>query len=117
MREGTTNTQIQLKIGTKTNTSSRYFYQQTVTDENHETVYGIAPNSLGFLARTDVTYHQVTTSEIDRLDKVAFYEYGKASMWWLIAWANKIIDPFILVKGTTLIIPLLDDYRRAVQGG
>lgn len=117
MREGTVNTQIQLKIGTKTDLSSRYYYQSTVIDTSHETLYGIAPDMPGFEAQTEITYHTVTASETDRLDKVAFYEYGKASLWWLIAWANKIIDPFILVKGTTLIIPLLDDYRRAVQGG
>ena len=104
-------------MGTKTDLSSRYYYQQTVTDTNHETLYGIAPNIPGYAVNAEVTYHTVTSSEADRLDKVAFFEYGKASLWWLIAWANKIIDPFILVKGTTLIIPLLDDYRRAVQGG
>ena len=117
MREGTVNTQIQLKIGTKTDLSSRYYYQETVTDTNHETLYGIANNMSGYAANAQVTYHVVTSSEANRLDKVAFAEYGKASLWWLIAWANKIIDPFTLIKGTTLMIPLLDDYRRAVQGG
>lgn len=44
-------------------------------------------------------------SEGDRLDTIAYKYYGKSDLWYIIADANEIINPFELEIGTQLIIP------------
>ncbi|MGH2533461.1 MAG: CIS tube protein [Thermomicrobiales bacterium] len=41
----------------------------------------------------------------DRLDLIAFKEYGDAKMWRIIAQANGIVDPHKIMPGQRLIIP------------
>jgi len=36
----------------------------------------------------------VVTVEGDRLDLLAYTYYQDASLWWVVLWANNIIDPF-----------------------
>jgi nucleoid-associated protein YgaU len=50
------------------------------------------------------TIEHVLTSE-DRLDGLAFHYYGDEDYWWIIALANRILDPFSIVAGRTLRIP------------
>lgn len=113
MREGTISTKEVLKIGTKVNSSSRYYYVDSITDDKYETIYDVF--SIDFLSKFSTgTYHVVTNEEQNRIDKISFAEYGRSSFWWLIAWANKIIDPFIIKAGTTLYIPTSNEYRKFV---
>lgn len=41
----------------------------------------------------------------DRLEIIAHKYYGDEEYWWVIALANRIIDPFAIPVGTTLHIP------------
>jgi len=44
----------------------------------------------------------------DRLDLIAWEEYGDCSKWRLIAKANELVDPLHLRSGQTLIVPPLE---------
>lgn len=52
-------------------------------------------------------YHIVTTGQKNRLDIIALQYYNDASLWWVIALANNMIDPFIVTVDTILRIPSL----------
>lgn len=41
----------------------------------------------------------------ERLDVLAFRYYGDEDYWWVIALANRIMDPFALTAGQRLRIP------------
>ena len=52
-------------------------------------------------------YHKVSVSEVNRLDIIAFNYYGSAMLWWVVAEASDIINPFDVPVGTVLRIPPL----------
>lgn len=58
-----------------------------------------------FVTNTEVKYHEVTVSEINRLDLIAEAELGSATYGWVIAYFNKIEDGFTVREGQKLIIP------------
>lgn len=54
-------------------------------------------------------YHRVESHEVDRLDLIAHKYYKNPLLWWVIAQANDIHDPFIALEpGTLLRIPSLE---------
>lgn len=53
---------------------------------------------------TDV-YHIVTLADVNRLDLIAYQYYGNPQMWWVIAEASEITDPFDIPIGTVVRIP------------
>lgn len=61
------------------------------------------PNS--FSSSVDVTYHDVSTSEENRLDIIAKKYLGSASYAWVIAYCNNIEDGFTISAGQRLVIP------------
>ena len=63
-----------------------------------------SPNS--FSSNVDVTYHDVTTAEENRLDIIARNYLGSSSYAWVIAYCNNIEDGFTIFPGQRLIIPL-----------
>lgn len=63
-----------------------------------------SPNS--FSSNVDVTYHDVTTAEENRLDIIAKHYLGSASYAWVIAYYNNIEDGFTISSGQRLVIPL-----------
>ena len=55
------------------------------------------------------TVHTVKYNEVCRLDLLAYNYYNNALLWWVIAEANNIVDPFIEIKeGTQLRIPSIE---------
>ena len=51
-------------------------------------------------------YHRVASNEVGRLDKLANQYYNNPLLWWVIAQANNIRDPFAPISpGTLLRIP------------
>jgi len=53
-------------------------------------------------------YHTIATGEDLRLDAIAYKYYGNYQLWWVIAVANNILDPFTELKiGQTIRIPYL----------
>jgi hypothetical protein len=91
---------------------SRYAKSQTVagTSRNPRAHYAtwsdpIASNPLGpdILDGVQCVIHILSLGE--RLDTLAFKYYGDSDYWWVIALANRIMDPFSLVPGQQLRIP------------
>lgn len=56
---------------------------------------------------TGVKYKLYTIKAGDRLDLIAFREYGDASKWWMISDMNpEILWPHDIVDGSTIRIPV-----------
>lgn len=53
------------------------------------------------------TYYTVPPSKENRLDIISNDHYGIVSLWWVIALASDIRDPFKVPQGTVLRIPPL----------
>ncbi|MGH3622029.1 MAG: peptidase M23 [Sciscionella sp.] len=57
--------------------------------------------------------HRVVAGE--SLPMLAWREYGDATAWRVIAEANEIEDPMVLVPGSELVVPGLDESERSVR--
>jgi hypothetical protein len=90
-----------LKDGTPVRTVVEIGLQQVIDEEEHA---GQNPTSGGGVApKTRVLYAG------DRLDLIAWQEYGDSTKWRQIAMANGLLDPLHLRPGRTLIVPPLDE--------
>lgn len=89
--------------GTKQDTLSRYMRYRRIVDDNQHT-YIESPNTEK-IDDTNCKYHMVEVSEAGRLDIIANIYYNDPTLYWIIAIANNIIDPFIIFPGTILKIP------------
>ncbi len=70
----------------------RFFYSTTYPED--------------LFINTDIfSTYVVKASDKNRLDLIAYKFYGDASLYWVIAKFNDIIDPFIVERGTELQIP------------
>lgn len=57
-------------------------------------------------AREDDVYHKLEVHEVGRLDKLSQKYYNTPMLWWVIAQANDIFDPFKEIPiGTLIRIP------------
>lgn len=55
----------------------------------------------------DDVFHTVLREQEGRLDIIANIYYSDPSFSWVIALANQLVDPFVVVTGTILRIPSL----------
>ena len=90
--------------------SNRYRLCNLLTDlETGEPVLSSREVKEITVANTDVV-HTVTVNECNRLDLLAHKYYNNALLWWVIAQANNIYDPFAyLAPGTRLRIPTIEN--------
>ena len=58
-----------------------------------------------FVSHIEVKYHEVTATEINRLDIIAYKELGVATYSWVIAYFNGIEDGYTVREGQKLAIP------------
>lgn len=58
-----------------------------------------------FVTHLDVTYHEVTINEENRLDLIADTELGSATYGWVLAYFNHIADGYSAIEGQKLIVP------------
>ena len=58
-------------------------------------------------SRTDPRKTRMTYAR-QRLDQIAFEEYGDARYWRVLAEANQLEDPFDMKDGQLLVIPPID---------
>lgn len=58
-----------------------------------------------FTTNTTVKYHEVTATEEDRLDLIAYNELGSATYAWVIAYFNQIEDGYTVREGQRLVMP------------
>lgn len=74
----------------------------------------LGPINLSVFPYSGRTTYVVPLAEAGRLDLIAYRFYGYSSLWWLIAYANKISDPFddaLVYAGKILDIPNIEDAR------
>ena len=86
---------------------SRYAFT-TIVDNNHYETWTdpTASNVFGpeILDGIDTVDHILVAGE--RLDTLANVYYGDDELWWLIALANRVLDPFSLTVGMRLRVPV-----------
>lgn len=58
-----------------------------------------------FTTNLTVKYHEVTVTEINRLDLIASKELGSATYSWVIAYFNGIEDGYTVREGQRLVMP------------
>lgn len=84
---------------------SRYRTYRRIDNEQHQPLQLKLVNGITREKSYLGTYHTVTLREENRLDIIANDEYGDQKLYWVIAMANNIIDPFNVKQGTILKIP------------
>lgn len=81
------------------------FFNKTGTkkiDHLGLTIFGDAMNS-NFLSNVSIAKRVYTS--VDKLNKIAFEEYGDSKLWWVIAWFNGKPTDFDYKPGDTIYIP------------
>lgn len=86
------------------NPDSRYRFLDVLELEDRKLTYETMEN-IEFPSTNKDKYHEVKTEETNRLDKIAYRYYRNPTLWWVIAYANDILDPFQLERGELLRIP------------
>lgn len=84
---------------------SRYSSRRIIVDSSTHYQYHETDNNVSIVESSGDKYVTIDASTCNRIDIIAFRYYGRSTYWWIIALANKIIDPFDLPIGTTLRIP------------
>lgn len=72
----------------------------------------LAPVNLDILPYDGLLDYVVTQADENRLDIIAYKMYGKAALYWVIAYFNKLSDPLNVPEGTLLQIPLLQSLSK-----
>ena len=88
-------------------TLSRYQATERLFDSNFRLYYLTTENKKEIPVTEEDTYLTVDRQTENRLDVIANQIYGFAPYWWVIAYANNIIDPFDVPYGTVLRCPPL----------
>lgn len=84
---------------------SRYKTYRRIINEVHQPLQLKLVNGITREKSYLGVYHTVTLREENRLDIISYSHYGDPKLYWVIAMANNIIDPFNVKKGTVLKIP------------
>lgn len=91
------------------NLKRKYLFGKTTVDGNNELDY--LDTRLHNFNPEQTTIFKVPAFMVGRPDIISFAVYEKPNYYWLIMWANDIVDPFEDIKaGDDLIIPSLLDY-------
>jgi len=83
---------------------SRYRHLSRYWDRNNNHVIECY-EKIDIRHKTGDDFHEVTSGEEHMIDLIAHNYYGNENLWWIIAEANKIINPFFIPAGTILRIP------------
>jgi hypothetical protein len=86
------------------NKISRYSVYRLIINYENET-YTETANQTTMDDSTEDKYYQVQKTDENRLDIISNNHYSSPIYWWVIAQANKIVDPFDVKEGTILRIP------------
>ena len=69
-----------------------------------------------FISDKEVAVRIVRQDEVSNLPLISYRIYGSTHMWWIIAMASDVIDPFSEVTvGKELIVPALTDVESYIQ--
>lgn len=94
---------------------SRYMKYRRIKDNDENSIFLESINQDTVQESESDTYITVDNINANRLDIIAYNNYGYSTYWWVIALANNIIDPFNIPLGTVLRIPPLSSMY--VDGG
>ena len=99
-----------------TNNNSRYKrLKRVVEDTDEQYIESYEPVNIG--KYPDDAYHIIDLSDVNRLDLVSQQYYGTPFLWWVIAEASGITDPFHVALGTVLRVPQLRRLFNLLQTG
>ena len=87
-----------------TDRSSRYNRCYRYRDENG-VEFQETQDKIEIPVSKNDSYYRVTEGEVDRLDLVSHKYYKTPLLWWVIALASNIDDPFNVPVGTLLRVP------------
>ena len=88
---------------------SRYTRNRQIYNNANDKIYLETSNQYKIQLQQNPVYHVVDINEENRLDIIANNYYGDPSLYWVIAMANNIIDPFVVNINTLLVIPYIED--------
>lgn len=92
---------------------SRYKHIDELDLQDNKTIKAtLGPVDLGVFPYEAYTFYTVRQEEEHRIDIISYKVYGKASMYWAIAYANQLKDPLNIPEGTLLMIPSLATLKR-----
>ena len=97
-----------LKYGSATNFKhiSRYQNCRVIYNSDiNKSYFEVLNNDVIDTKNYTPQYHLVEETERNRLDIIANKYYNDPTMYWVIAKANNMIDPFIIIPNTILTIP------------
>lgn len=83
---------------------SRYHRLNRIKDDTGDE-YVESYEPIEFPENSDDQYHLVTPGEENRLDLISYKFYGTALLYWVIAEASGIEDPFNVPAGSTVRVP------------
>ena len=83
---------------------SRYKKLKRILEDNDEQ-YIESYEHINIGKNPDDVYHIISLSDVNRLDLVSQQYYGTPFLWWVIAEASGISDPFNVPLSTVLRIP------------
>lgn len=89
---------------TNQNRTSRYRKLRRLVNDSEEQ-YVETAEPVNVPKSADDTFHIVTEKDYNRLDLVSWQYYGNPLLWWVIAEASDIRDPFNVPRDTVLRIP------------
>lgn len=79
----------------------RQIYHSPNSADKYVTLETVNP----FVTHTEVKYHEVTATEINRLDLIAEKELGSSTYSWVLAYFNGIEDGYTVREGQKLMFP------------
>lgn len=89
---------------TPQNRTSRYRKLNRLLD-NDSNLYVETSEAVKVPKSSTDSFHIVTKKDENRLDLISWQYYGNTLLWWVIAEASDIIDPFDVPRDTVLRIP------------
>ena len=89
---------------TQQNRTSRYRNLDRILDDESNLYVETSEPVKVDKSPTD-TFHIVTKKDENRLDLVSWQYYGNSLLWWVIAEASDIVNPFDVPRDTVLRIP------------
>lgn len=89
---------------TVANRNSRYRKLNRLLNDDDEE-YIETSEAMSIPTNATDSYHIVTQKDVNRLDLVAYQYYKNTLLWWIIAEASGISDPFDVPLNTVLRIP------------
>lgn len=95
--------------------NSRYKSLYRILEDNDEQ-YLETYDHFNVPVNSDDTYHVVKASDQNRLDIISYNYYGTSLLWWIIAEASGITDPFNIPVNTVLRVPSISSLLATNKG-